>query len=80
MKKYSKGDKSRAICENCGLVHTTFFYRNVTIEKHAIRILAGVCDRCDTVVAIPAQATATIKRALARAAAASNLTPAQPST
>ena len=70
MHEYKEGDKSRAICHDCGLVNTTFYHRDVKIENRSVRILAGVCEKCDQVVSTPAQATPAIKKALA---ASSNL-------
>lgn len=65
MNKYNEGDRSRAICQNCGLVDTTFYHRDVTVETISVYILAGLCEKCDQVVSIPAQATPAIGRALA---------------
>ena len=57
MKLFTKGDKSRAICEDCGgLVSTTFDYRNVPFSdgKGEVKdILLAVCDDCGGVVATP---------------------------
>jgi len=58
MKRYSVGDKSRAVCETCqDMVETTFLNRDVPFNDGtgvAQDILASVCDRCSEVVAIPA--------------------------
>lgn len=63
-----ENDKSRGVCEHCGLVPTTFLHRLVTVGKAgAIHILAGVCDNCARVVSIPAQSTPHVKNALAHA-------------
>lgn len=75
MKKYKEGDKSRAICHDCGLVNTTFYHRDVTVEKISVYILAGVCEKCNQVVSIPSQATPAIKKALAAGSSPSITTP-----
>lgn len=67
MKLYSAGDKSKAICETCqDMVETTFLYRDVPFDDGTGTvkdILASVCDRCDQVVAVPAQSLPAIRRA-----------------
>ena len=58
MKFFVKGDKSKALCEKCGLVSTTFDYRDVPFSDGsgvASDILVAECDVCHRVVAIPAQ-------------------------
>lgn len=61
---FKENDKSRAICEHCGLVSTTFLHRLVTVgQAGAIHVLAGVCDNCTRVVSIPAQCTPDVKNA-----------------
>lgn len=64
---YRSGDKSRAICSQCGkVVATTFQYRTVPFDDgkgSAPNILVGVCDDCDGVVSIPAQSTVAIRQA-----------------
>lgn len=64
MKIYFAGDKSKAICPCCGIVETTFRYRDVFLaetKKTVEGILVGVCDKCDEVVSMPAQSTPAIK-------------------
>ncbi len=67
MKVYKAGEKSKAICEDCGaLVSTTFAYRDVPFDdgKGEVKdVLASVCDQCDRVVALPAQSTPAVRRA-----------------
>tara|TARA_B100000949_G_scaffold225663_2_gene230139 strand:+ start:700 stop:1317 length:618 start_codon:yes stop_codon:yes gene_type:complete len=67
MKLYAAGEKSKAICEDCGaLVSTTFVYRDVPFDDgHGVvkDVLASVCDQCDRVVALPAQSTPAVRRA-----------------
>lgn len=62
-----EGDKGKAICASCAaLVTTTYAYRDVPFSDgngQARDILAGVCDTCGAVLAIPAQSTPAIKRA-----------------
>ena len=71
MKLYAAGEKSKAICEDCGaLVSTTFVYRDVPFDDgHGVvkDVLASVCDQCDRVVALPAQSTPAVRRAPHRA-------------
>jgi len=43
---YKEGDKSKAICPDCGMVETVFMSRDVPIKGTAMtakNILAGVC-------------------------------------
>lgn len=64
---YKLGGKSRAICDDCGLVETTFQYRDVPFRSgvgNVKNILVSVCDQCGAVVAIPAQSAPAIKAAL----------------
>ncbi|MBK5946494.1 hypothetical protein CCR83_08635 [Rhodobacter veldkampii DSM 11550] len=67
MKLYFPGEKSRAICEDCGrLVTTTFGYHDVPFSDGkglAKGILAATCDDCGAVVAVPAQSTPAIAKA-----------------
>jgi hypothetical protein len=65
MKLLFQGDKSKAICENCGPTSTTFFYKDVVLsesKKLVKDILAGMCDSCGSVVSIPSQSTPAIKK------------------
>lgn len=60
-----ENDRSRALCEHCGLVSTTFLHRLVTMgHAGAIHVLAGVCDNCARVVSIPAQSKPAIKNVI----------------
>lgn len=67
MKVYKAGEKSKAICEDCGaLVSTTFAYRDVPFDDGSgvvKDVLAAVCDECDRVVALPAQSAPAVQRA-----------------
>lgn len=69
-KLFQEGDKSKAICADCGkLVSTTFVRRDVAFSDGkglAKDILVGVCDRCDAVVSTPAQSTPAIREARQR--------------
>ena len=64
MTLYVEGDKSKAFCTRCSdIVKTTFFLRNVPFSDGrgiAMTIIAGVCDNCKSVVAIPAQSVPAI--------------------
>ena len=64
---YKEGEKSRAICSFCEeLTSTTFRNRDVPIRGKPItvNILAGVCDTCDKVIAVPQQEVPKITAAL----------------
>lgn len=64
MKIRFAGEKSKAMCENCGLVSTTFAYRDVPLAqsgKIVKDILVGVCDQCSSVLSTPAQSTSAIR-------------------
>lgn len=69
MKKFVEGDKSKAFCFYCSdIVQTTFCLRNVSFSDGrgtAMNILAAVCDNCQKVVAIPAQAVPAIAQSRA---------------
>lgn len=59
-----EGEKGKAICNSCGVTTITYSLRNVDFSDKSGTvkdILAGVCDRCNEVVSIPAQSTAKIK-------------------
>jgi len=70
MKLLFEGDQGKALCEHCQqVVTTTYVRRDVPFsdgQGQAKEILVGVCDDCDTVVAIPAQSTPSIKEARKR--------------
>ncbi|AZG13799.1 hypothetical protein [Cupriavidus pauculus] len=60
-----EGDRSKAICPDCGkVVGTTFVRRDVSVgdsrKRVAENILVAVCDACGEVVAIPSESTAAI--------------------
>jgi len=67
MKIYKEGDKSKAICPDCGMVETVFMSRDVPIKGTAMtakNILAGVCSQCEKVISIPQQSAPYVKEAL----------------
>ncbi|KPA12476.1 hypothetical protein MHK_007312 [Candidatus Magnetomorum sp. HK-1] len=67
MKFYKENDKSKAICNKCGLVNTTFKVRDVPFSTKngcARGILAGVCDKCGEVVSVPQQSAPRIKESM----------------
>lgn len=71
MKIYHEADKSRAMCENDGLVTTTFAYRDVPFRDGSgivKDILVAVCDKCGDVVAIPPQSSLAIRASREKAA------------
>ena len=69
--RFLPGDKSQAICGDCGgLQPTTMAVRKVPFSDGSaepVTLLACVCDGCDQVVAIPAQSTKDIVRSRLRA-------------
>ena len=70
MKLHVPGDKSRAMCGDCGPVETTFRYRDVPFRDGSgtVRdILVGVCDKCGMVATIPPQSTPAIRAERQRA-------------
>lgn len=62
-----EGDTGKALCEHCQAVVTTrYLRRDVPFSDGqgvARDILVGVCDGCDTVLAIPPQSTPAIREA-----------------
>lgn len=65
MTHMKEGDKSRAICDDDGLVETTMQYRNVPFDdgtRIVDNILVGVCDNCNEVVSIPQQSVDSISK------------------
>lgn len=67
MKEYKVGDKSKAVCKDCGITETTFKVQDVPVsesDKIVPNILVAICDKCHSVVAIPHQSAAAIKKAL----------------
>lgn len=66
MRIVKEGDKSKAVCQFCGLVAITYNLRDVPFSDNngiVRNILAGVCDKCDNVASIPRQSTPKIKAA-----------------
>jgi len=66
MKIVKEGDKGKAVCQTCGLTETTYRLRDVAFSDNSgivKNILAGVCDKCDTVTSVPRQCTPKIKSA-----------------
>lgn len=64
MKIYFPGDRGKAVCACCGLVDTSFQYRDVLLKEsqRTVRnILVGVCDQCGATVSTPAQSTPAIR-------------------
>lgn len=60
-----ENDTSNAICNHCKkLVATMYKVRPYSINKNIqpVKILAGVCDICDSTITIPAQSTKIIKK------------------
>lgn len=62
-----EGDTGQALCDHCqALVAVRYTRRDVPFsdgQGMARDILVGVCDGCDTVVAVPAQSTPAIREA-----------------
>lgn len=67
MKKFwQAGDRSRAICEQCGVVETRFEYRTVSLEKPRVDVpdvLVAVCTVCDQIAAVPYQSSPRLNEA-----------------
>ena len=67
MKLLQENDNGKAICNHCNeVVTTTYKRRDVPFsdgQGMTNSILVGVCDKCDQVVAVPAQSTPAIKEA-----------------
>lgn len=61
MKKYKIGDKSKAICDNDGLVSTTLAVRDINFKQVIVTTEVFICDMCGEVVSTPAQSTESIK-------------------
>lgn len=64
---YQDGGKGRAICPSCAEIRS-LTWKRVDVpfsdgEGMARNILAGVCDTCGSVIAIPAQSTPAIRAA-----------------
>jgi hypothetical protein len=67
MKKFWRaGDRSRAICEKCGLVETRYEYRTFPLENPRVDVpdvLVGVCSVCDEIVTVPYQSSPKLNEA-----------------
>lgn len=74
MRVWIEGEKSRAACHECKeVVSTTMRRRDVAVAGTPMTVpnlMAGVCDRCGSVVSITPQSTPDIRRALDGAHAA----------
>lgn len=70
---WKAGDRSRAICEDCGKgVETHFEYRTFPLlepKADVPDVLVGVCAECDRTVAVPYQSTPKLNEARKLAAA-----------
>ncbi|KZY36081.1 MULTISPECIES: hypothetical protein [unclassified Oleiphilus] len=68
MKILKEGDVGKVLCHTCESVqNSTFKLRDVPFSDDSgsvKNILAGVCDACDSVAAIPHQSTPAIKKQL----------------
>jgi hypothetical protein len=66
--KHQVGQKSKAICSNCGgLKSTTFMKRDVPLSSgkgQVSNILVGVCDGCDQVISTTQEAAPQIAQEL----------------
>ncbi len=64
----NEGDKSEGFCRECKLESLgTYKYRDVLFRYNNItvyNILVLVCDKCDTIIAVPHQSVDKIKEAL----------------
>ena len=63
----TEGQPGRALCRHCRAVMTlTYRYRSVALdddEQAVATVLAGVCNVCQQIVALPPQSTPDLKRA-----------------
>lgn len=68
MKTWIEGETCEVPCHECRtLVSATLRYRDVGFDNNPVvvrNLLVDVCDRCNAVVAVPAQATPQIRAAL----------------
>lgn len=68
MKRWNEGEKGEIPCQVCGrLMPTTLRFRDVGFDDNPVVVrdlLVDVCDLCDEIVAIPANATPQIRAAL----------------
>lgn len=68
MKILKVGDTRKVACNHCqSFEYSTFKLRNVPFSDGSgsvNNVLAGVCDKCDTVTVIPSQSTPAIKKQL----------------
>lgn len=65
MKIFKEGERSKAYCENCGLVETIFETRDCPCEDIIVpQILVGVCTKCLEIVSTPQQSAISIKKEL----------------
>jgi hypothetical protein len=67
MKKFWRaGDRSRGICEKCGLVETRFEYRTFPLENPRVDVpdvLVAACSGCNGIVAVPFQSSPKLNEA-----------------
>ena len=65
---YREGENGSALCETCGKkVNTTFVRRDVPLSDNldVVKVvLVGVCNTCDSVVAMPHQSAPRVKRTI----------------
>jgi len=68
MKILKVGDTKKVACDHCqSFEYSTFKLRNVPFSDASgivKNVLAGVCDKCDSVTVIPSQSTPAIKKQL----------------
>ena len=60
------GDRSRAICEDCGTVEIRFELRTYPLSSPAAEVpdvLVGVCATCNRTVAVPYQSSGKLNEA-----------------
>lgn len=70
MKILKEGDRKKVICEACrSMQSATFMLRDVPFDDGSgivKGVLAGVCDKCDSVSVIPSQSAPAIKKQLVK--------------
>lgn len=58
MKIHEPGDKGLALCDSCGIVDTTFKFRETAGADGQLQTeLVAACDVCDATIAAPAVAS-----------------------
>jgi hypothetical protein len=65
MKEFKNGEKSKGICNVCGLVEIEFKKRDTNVSglsEYVKDILVGVCSKCDHTVSSPQQSATKVEQ------------------